>query len=143
MGPSWWWAVGLVLSTCSGNYCSVSIIALRYLPLGVLPSWSRSGCNITFVLSVEFASSSQTLRNFMEQIPHKSLIGNCNNFVFSKDRYGLHCYLFPSHPDGVNAHIPITDNMLITGCEDGNARAVYLYPHRFVLRSTFIFMMRN
>ena len=63
--------MGLVLSTCSGNYCSVIIIALRYLPLGVLPSWSRSVCNITFVLSLEFASSSQTLGNCMEQIPHK------------------------------------------------------------------------
>ena len=73
--------MGLVLSTFSGNYCSVSIIALRYLPLGVLPSWSRSVCNITFVLSLEFASSSQTLGNFMEQIPHKSLIGNCKIFL--------------------------------------------------------------
>ena len=63
--------------------------------------------------------------------------------MFSKDRYGLHCDQFPSHPDGVNALIPITDNVVITGCEDGNARAVYLYPHRFVLRSTFIYMMRN
>ena len=37
------------------------IIALRYLPLGVLPSWSRSMGNITFVLSLEFAQSFQTL----------------------------------------------------------------------------------
>jgi len=53
-------------------------------------------------------------------------------YLFSKDQYGLHSDQFPSHPDGVNALIPITDNVVITGCEDGNARAVYLYPHRFL-----------
>ena len=28
--------------------------------------------------------------------------------------------------------ISITDNVVITGCEDGNIRAVHLYPHRFL-----------
>ena len=28
--------------------------------------------------------------------------------------------------------MPITDNVIITGCEDGNVRAVHLYPHRFL-----------
>jgi len=32
----------------------------------------------------------------------------------------------------VNALIPITDNVVITGCEDGNLRAVLLNPHRFL-----------
>eukprot|EP00092_Neocalanus_flemingeri_P023196 GFUD01025153.1.p1 GENE.GFUD01025153.1~~GFUD01025153.1.p1 ORF type:complete len:471 (-),score=144.87 GFUD01025153.1:1127-2539(-) len=53
-------------------------------------------------------------------------------YLFSKDQYGLHSDQFPGHPDGVNALIPITDNVLITGCEDGNVRAVHLYPHRFL-----------
>jgi len=53
-------------------------------------------------------------------------------YLFSKDQYGLHSDQFPGHPDGVNALIPITDNVVITGCEDGNIRAVHLYPHRFL-----------
>lgn len=53
-------------------------------------------------------------------------------YLFSKDQYGLHSDQFPGHPDGVNAMIPITDNVVITGCEDGNVRAVHLYPHRFL-----------
>jgi len=53
-------------------------------------------------------------------------------YLFSKDQYGLHSDQFPGHPGGVNAMIPITDNVVITGCEDGNVRAVHLYPHRFL-----------
>merc|ERR1739838_473327 len=33
---------------------------------------------------------------------------------------------------GVNAMVAITDNVIITGCEDGNLRAVHLFPHRFL-----------
>jgi len=53
-------------------------------------------------------------------------------YLFSKDQYWLHSDQFPGHPDGVNALIPITDNVVITGCEDGNVGAVHLYPHRFL-----------
>ena len=28
--------------------------------------------------------------------------------------------------------LSITDNVVMTGCEDGNIRAVHLYPHRFL-----------
>lgn len=53
-------------------------------------------------------------------------------YLFSKGQYGLHSDQFPGHPDGVNCLVPITDNVLITGCEDGNIRAVHLFPHRFL-----------
>jgi len=53
-------------------------------------------------------------------------------YLFSKGQYGLHSDQFPGHPDGVNCLVPITDNVLITGCEDGHIRAVHLYPHRFL-----------
>jgi len=53
-------------------------------------------------------------------------------YMFNKDQYGLHSDQFPGHPDGVNAMVAITDNVLITGCEDGNLRAVHLFPHRFL-----------
>lgn len=53
-------------------------------------------------------------------------------YLFSKGQYGLHSDQFPGHPDGINCLVPITENVLLTGCEDGNIRAVHLYPHRFL-----------
>ena len=44
----------------------------------------------------------------------------------------MHSDQFPGHPDGINSMISITDNVVMTGCEDGNIRAVHLYPHRFL-----------
>ena len=35
---------------------------------------------------------------------------------------------FPGHPDAVNSILSV----VITGCEDGNVRAVHLYPQRFL-----------
>jgi len=58
--------------------------------------------------------------------------GDGKLFLFSKGQYGLHSDQFPGHPDAVNCLVPITDNVVITGCEDGNVRAVHLYPHRFL-----------
>jgi len=46
-------------------------------------------------------------------------------YLFSKDQYGLHSDQFPGHPDCVNALIHIADNVVITGREDGNVRAVH------------------
>lgn len=53
-------------------------------------------------------------------------------YLFSKNQYGLHSDQFPGHPDGVNCIVPVTDNVVMTGCEDGNIRAVHMYPHRFL-----------
>jgi len=53
-------------------------------------------------------------------------------YLFNKGQYGLHSDQFPGHPDGVNSLVPITDNVVITGCEDGHIRAVHLFPHRFL-----------
>jgi len=53
-------------------------------------------------------------------------------YLFSEGQYGLHSDQFPGHPDGINCMLPITDNVVITGCEDGHLRAVHLYPHRFL-----------
>ena len=72
-----------------------------------------------------------------DQILNSELV--LNQFIF---QYVVHSDQFPGHPDGVNALIPITDNVVITGCEDGNVRAVHLYPHRFVY-FLFATMMRN
>ena len=48
-----------------------------------------------------------------------------------RGQYGLHRDQFSGHPDAVNCLVPITDNVVITGCEDGNVRAVHLFPHRW------------
>jgi len=53
-------------------------------------------------------------------------------YLFNKDQYGLHSDQFPGHPDAVNSVLSVTDNVVMTGCEDGNVRAVHLYPHRFL-----------
>ena len=46
VGPSSWLVVEPDLCICSGMLLIfLTIYALRYLPLGVLPSWSRSVCN--------------------------------------------------------------------------------------------------
>jgi len=58
--------------------------------------------------------------------------GSGNLYLFSKGQYGLHSDQFSGHPDAVNCLVPITDNVVITGCEDGNVRAVHLFPHRFL-----------
>ena len=48
----------------------------------------------------------------------------------SKDQCGLHSDQFPGHPDAVNSILSVSDTIALTGCEDGNERAVHLYPHR-------------
>ena len=63
----------------------------------------------------------------------RDLVDSGSNIqLFSKNQYGLHSDQFPGHPDGVNCIVPVTDNVVMTGCEDGNIRAVHLYPHRFL-----------
>jgi len=53
-------------------------------------------------------------------------------YLFSEGQFGLHSDQYPGHPDGINCLLPVTDNVVITGCEDGHLRAVHLYPHRFL-----------
>ena len=51
---------------------------------------------------------------------------------YRKDQCGLHSDQFPGYPDAVNSILSVSDNIVMTGCEDGNERAVHLYPHRFL-----------
>jgi len=53
-------------------------------------------------------------------------------YMFNWDQFGYHSDQFPGHPDSINAMIPITENVVITACEDGLIRALHLYPHRFL-----------
>ncbi|XP_068224128.1 WD repeat-containing protein 55 homolog [Palaemon carinicauda] len=53
-------------------------------------------------------------------------------FIFKWGDFGFHIDRYAGHPGQINCLVPIGDRMLVTGCEDGNIRAVHLYAHRFV-----------
>ncbi|XP_064086091.1 LOW QUALITY PROTEIN: WD repeat-containing protein 55 homolog [Macrobrachium nipponense] len=53
-------------------------------------------------------------------------------FIFKWGDFGFHIDRYAGHPGQINCIIPISDRLLLTGCEDGNIRAVHLYAHRFV-----------
>ncbi|XP_032671781.1 WD repeat-containing protein 55 homolog isoform X2 [Odontomachus brunneus] len=52
-------------------------------------------------------------------------------YVFNYGEFGLHSDEFPSTmKKAINCMVPITDNVVITGGEDGIVRATSLFPHR-------------
>jgi len=74
----------------------------------------------------EFSGMASVLRN-------SKLVVGCGDgktYMFNWGQFGYHSAEFPGHPDGINSLIAVTDNVVITGCEDGVIRAVHLYPHR-------------
>jgi len=63
------------------------------------------------------------------------LVAGCGDgrlYMFNWGEFGLHSADFPGHPDAINHLVAVTENVLITACEDGTIRAVHLYPHRFL-----------
>ena len=66
---------------------------------------------------------------------NSKLVVGCGDgrlYMFNWNQFGYHSADFPGHPDGINTLAAVTDNVVITGCEDGTIRAVHLYPHRFL-----------
>lgn len=51
-------------------------------------------------------------------------------FLFNWEEFGLHSDSFACSKTGVNALLPITENIVVIACEDGNLRASHLFPHR-------------
>lgn len=51
-------------------------------------------------------------------------------FLYNWSEFGLHCDEFAGPKRAINGLIPITENIVITACEDGNLRATYLFPNR-------------
>ncbi|KAJ8961219.1 hypothetical protein NQ318_008902 [Aromia moschata] len=51
-------------------------------------------------------------------------------FIYNWKEFGLHSDMFPGPKFSISALVPITENILITACEDGNLRATHLFPHR-------------
>jgi len=58
--------------------------------------------------------------------------GNGRLYMFNWREFGHWSDQFPGHPNAINSIVAVTDNVVITACEDGVIRAVHLYPHRFV-----------
>lgn len=53
-----------------------------------------------------------------------------NLFVYNWEEFGLHSDAFPGPKTAINALVPITENIVVTACEDGTLRATHLFPHR-------------
>lgn len=51
-------------------------------------------------------------------------------FLFNWNEFGLHSDVFPGPKSAINSMIPITENIVVTACEDGILRATHLFPHR-------------
>lgn len=51
-------------------------------------------------------------------------------FVYNWEEFGLHSDAFPGPKTAINSLIPITENIVVTACEDGTLRATHLFPHR-------------
>ena len=51
-------------------------------------------------------------------------------FLYNWNEFGLHSDLFPGTKSAINDLIPITENIVVTACEDGVLRATHLFPHR-------------
>lgn len=50
--------------------------------------------------------------------------------VYNWGEFGLHCDEFAGPKSPINSMIPITENIVVTACEDGNLRAIFLFPNR-------------
>ena len=48
--------------------------------------------------------------------------GDGRLYMFNWKEFGYHSADFPGHPDAINDLIAATDNVVITGCEDGTIR---------------------
>lgn len=51
-------------------------------------------------------------------------------YLYNWNEFGLHSDAFPGPKVAINSMIPITENIVVTACEDGNLRATHLFPHR-------------
>lgn len=51
-------------------------------------------------------------------------------FLFNWNEFGLHSDAFAVSKTAINALVPITENIVVTACDDGNLRASHLFPHR-------------
>ena len=48
--------------------------------------------------------------------------GDGKLYLFNWREFGYHSDQFPGHPDAINSLLAVTDNVIVTGCEDGAIR---------------------
>lgn len=51
-------------------------------------------------------------------------------YLFNWNEFGYHSDMFPNVKTTINTMIPITEDIVVTACEDGNLRATQLFPHK-------------
>lgn len=51
-------------------------------------------------------------------------------YLYNWEEFGLHSDSFPCPKAAINDMVPITENIVVTACEDGVLRATHLFPHR-------------
>ncbi len=52
--------------------------------------------------------------------------------IFNYDEWGNISDRFPGHPSSIDCLQPLSDNVVLTGCFDGNIRACHILPNRFL-----------
>lgn len=52
--------------------------------------------------------------------------------IFNNDEWGNISDRFPGHPSSIDCLCPLNDNIVLTGCFDGNIRACHVLPNRFM-----------
>ncbi|KAG8197966.1 hypothetical protein JTE90_020341 [Oedothorax gibbosus] len=52
--------------------------------------------------------------------------------IFNWGEFGNISDRFPGHPQAVDSMVVLSDDVIVTGCEDGKIRAVQLFPNRFL-----------
>ena len=53
------------------------------------------------------------------------MVAGCGNgklYMFNLNEYAYHSADFPGHPDAINDLVAVTDNVIVTACEDGTLR---------------------
>lgn len=51
-------------------------------------------------------------------------------FLYNWNEFGLHCDEFAGPKCAINSLVPITENIVVAACDDGNLRATHLFPNR-------------
>ena len=52
--------------------------------------------------------------------------------IFNYGEWGNISDRFPGHPSSIDCMQPLSDNVYLTGCFDGNIRACHIFPNRFL-----------
>jgi WD40 repeat protein len=98
---------------------------------GTLQTWDLR-MNKAEMQSEVYACELNTISAVNED--EKVVVGGSNGiiYIFNQGSYGYHSDMVPGHPGAINSMVSVTENIIVTGCEDGVIRAVHMFPHRFI-----------